>query len=175
MAGRALGLLIAAAAVLAGCGLLPGSGVVTGFQGGGSCGQMNGGACQEQIDRAGARHPDATMVDVTCTVPVCDRRGGAGTVVVTLATGAKITEAFTYVGNPAPVPAPACSGIAAEACRRVAISTVDSLPPAKAIAAISVSCTESSCTSERGAADVRVRFADGSDFQTNSGWEGGLP
>jgi hypothetical protein len=175
MAARAVGLLIAAAAVLAGCGLLPGSGVVTGFQGGGSCGQMNGGACREQMDLAGARHPDATTVDVTCTVPVCDRTGGAGTVVVTLANGAKDTEAFTYVGNAAPVPAPACSGAAMEVCRRLAISTVDGLPPAKVITAISVSCSASSCTRESGAADVRIRFADGSDFQTNSGWDGGLP
>lgn len=172
---RSLVMLVAVAAVLAGCGLLQGAVSGPGFQGGGSCGAMPGGACQEQFDRAGARHPGATQVDVTCTVPVCDRKGGAGTVVVTLASGAKVNETFAYTGDPAPVPVPACSGMAIDVCRSLANSTVADLPPSKSIKAISISCTVASCTSDRGEADVRVRFGDGGEFQTNSGWEGAAP
>jgi hypothetical protein len=59
-----VGVLLAVTAVLAGCGLLPGSVSGPGFQGGASCGMMPGGVCQEQIDLAVARHPDAAQVDV---------------------------------------------------------------------------------------------------------------
>jgi hypothetical protein len=164
--------LLAAGAVLGGCGLLPGFVSGPGFQGSGSCVDMPGGACQEQMDRAGARHPGATAVEVACNAPVCDRKGGAGTVAVTLANGATIKENFVYTGDPAPVPVPACSGMAIDVCRSLANSTVADLPPSKSIKAISISCTVASCTSDRGEADVRVRFGDGSEFQTNSGWEG---
>jgi hypothetical protein len=136
---------------------------------------MPGGACQEQVDRAAARHPDAAEMELACTAPVCDRADGAGTVVVTLRNGAKVTEAFTYVGDPAPIPVPECTRVAMDICRRVAASTVDSLPPSKPIRAISITCTASSCTRDKGDADVRVQFADGSEFQSNSGWEGAPP
>jgi hypothetical protein len=168
-------LLPVVAVVLAGCGLVPGARIAPGFQGGASCGMMPGGVCQEQIDRAAARHPDATQVDVACTAPVCDRRSGAGTVVVTLANGAKVTEAFTYAGDPAPIPAPTCTGLAIDICRSVAASTVDGIAPSKSIRAISVTCAASSCTRDKGDADVRVRFGDGSESQFNSGWDGGPP
>ena len=108
------------------------------------------GACQEQIDRAAARHPGATNVDVACTVPACDRKGGAGTVVVTLADGTTVKETFAYAGDPAPVPAPACSGIALDVCRGIAATTVDGLPPSKSIEAISIACTAASCTAGPG-------------------------
>ena len=147
---RPVGVLLAVTAVLAGCGLLPGAGFGPGFQGAGSCSMMPGGACQEQFDRAAARHPDATQVDVACTAPVCDRKGGAGTAVVTLANGAKVTEAFTYAGDPVPVPAPACSGMAIDVCRSLAASTVDGIPPSKSIRAISITCAASSCTRDKG-------------------------
>ena len=134
-----------------------------------------GGACQEQFDRAAARHPDATQVDVTCTVAVCDRKGGAGTVVVTLANGARVKETFAYTGDPAPIPAPSCTGMAIDVCRSLAASTVDGIAPSKSIQAISITCTASSCTRDKGEADVRIRFADGSESQSNSGWDGGPP
>jgi hypothetical protein len=172
---RLAGVLLAAAAALGGCGVFAGSVPAAGFQGSGSCSMMPGGACQEQMDRAAARHPGSTSVEVACTVATCDRKRGAGTVVVTLASGATIKETFAYTGDPAPIPAPACAGMALDVCRSLATSTVDGLPPSKSIRAISIVCTASSCTSDRGEADVRVRFADGSEFQTNSGWEGAGP
>ena len=175
MASRPVGMLVAVASLLAGCGLLPGTVSGPGFQGGGSCSMLPGGACQDQFDRAAARHPGATMVEVACTVPVCDRKGGAGTVVVTLANGGKVTETFTYVGDPAPVPVPACTGMAIDVCRQVASSTVDGIPPSKSIRAISITCIASSCTPAKGDADVLVQFADGSTFQSSTGWEGAPP
>ena len=47
---RLAGVLLAAGAVLGGCGLSAGS--VTAPEGPGSCANMPEGACQEQIDRA---------------------------------------------------------------------------------------------------------------------------
>ncbi len=170
---RLAGVLLAAGAVLGGCGLL--AGPVTAPEGPGSCANMPEGACQEQIDRAAARHPGVTNVDVVCTVRVCDRKGGAGTVVVTLANGATVEETFSYAGDPAPIPAPACSGMAIDLCHSLADDTVDGLPPSKAIRAISIACTASSCTQDRGEADVGVQFSDGSEFQGSRGWEPASP
>lgn len=172
-------MLAVAAIALAGCGLLagavPGAAPGPGFQGGASCSMMPGGACQEQINLAAARHPDAVQVDLACGVPVCDRAGGAGSVVVTLADGTKVTETFSYMGNAGPIPAPACAGVAVDVCRRVANSTVDDLPPSKAIRSISIACTIAPCTRDRGETAVEVTYADGTQFQTNTGWEGGPP
>ena len=136
---------------------------------------MPQGACQEEIDLATARHPDATSIDVTCSIPLCDRTGGAGTVVVTLANGAKVTKSFAYTGNPAPMPAPVCTGMAMDLCRRIAAAEVDGVPPSRGIRAISIACTSSSCTQDRGEVDVRIQFADGSEVNLSYGWEGGLP
>jgi hypothetical protein len=164
-------MVLASATVVAGCGLLAGAVPGPGFQGGLVCSEMSGGACQEQLERATARHPGATQVEVTCTDPVCDRKGGAGTVVITLPTGARVREVFTYAGDPNPLPVPACTGLAPDLCRSLATSTVDELPPSKAIRAISIACTASSCTQDRGETQVMVRFADGSDYETSTGWE----
>jgi hypothetical protein len=89
---RLAGVLLTAGAVLGGCGMLAGS--VPAPVGPGSCAGVLEGACQEQIDRAAARHPGSTKVEVACTVRVCDQKGGAGTVVVTLANGTTVKEAF---------------------------------------------------------------------------------
>jgi len=171
----AAAVLLAVTAAATGCGLVPGTVFGPGFQGGSSCSMMPSGACQEQVDRAAARHPDATEMELTCTAPVCDRAGGAVTVVVTLRNGAKVTEAFTYTGDPEPIPAPACTGMPLDVCRRVARSAVDDIAPSRFVRAISIACAAASCTPQRGEADVRVQFADGSEFQSNSGWEGAPP
>ncbi len=171
MAVRSLVMAVAAVAFLAGCGLLPGHG----FQGGLVCEQMPSAACREQLDRVAAWHADATEVTVTCTLPVCDRKGGAGTVLVTLADGSTVKETFAYTGDPTPIPAPACVGVAPDACLSLATSTVDGAPLSKSIRAISIACTASSCTSDKGEADVRVQFGDGSVAESNTNWDGGLP
>ena len=176
MRSRLLGLLLAVAWAAAGCGLLlPASVTGPGFQGGGSCSGLPGGVCQEQLELIGRRHPGATSVDLVCSLALCDRKGGAGTAVVTLADGNRVNDTFAYTGDPAPVPAPVCTGLAPDVCRRVAASAVDELAPSKSVRAISIRCTVASCTAQRGETEVRVQFADGSEFTTNNGWEGGLP
>jgi hypothetical protein len=171
---RRLGVLLAAAVAVGGCGLGggPGAGSVQST----SCAQfLSGGACDEQARLVGSRHPGATQVDLTCTVPVCDRTGGAGTAVVTLANGTTVTEAFVYTGNAAPIPAPACTGLAPAVCRTVADTVANDVPPSKAVASIAVACSVARCTDAKGETEVRVRFTDGSEFITNFGWEGALP
>jgi hypothetical protein len=66
---------------------------------------------------------------------------------------------------------PACTALALDLCRSIATTTVDGLPPSKSIGAISIACTASSCTEERGETDVRVQFSDGSEFRVSQGWE----
>jgi hypothetical protein len=169
IAVRLPGMLLAAATVLGGCGLWAGS--VSAPVGPGTCANMLEGACQEQIDLAVARHPGSTNVEVACTVPSCDRTGGAGTAVITMANGDRVKEAFSYAGDPAPVPVPACTAIALDVCRGIADNTVNGLPPSKSITAISIACTAPSCTEDRGEVDVRVQFSDGSEYRVSQGWE----
>lgn len=169
---RALVLLAAATLGLAGCGLLTGAVPGTGFSGGASCADMPGGACQEQIELAGRRHAGATQVDVACTVGPCTRARGAGTVVVTLANGAKVTETFSYVGDPAPVPAPVCTGLPLDVCRQAAEASVAETPPSKRISGIAVTCTALPCTRERGDTAIEIKFADGSATSSGYGWAG---
>jgi hypothetical protein len=61
--------------------------------------------------------------------------------------------------------------MALDLCRGIADNTVNGLPPSKAIKTISIACTASSCTQDRGEVDVRVRFSDGSEFRVSQGWE----
>lgn len=168
------GLPLAATIVLGGCGLVggPGAGSVQST----SCAQfLSGGACDEQARLVASRHPGATQVDLTCTSPVCDRKGGSGTAVITLGNGAKVTEAFVYAGNAAPIPAPACAGLAPAVCRKAADSVVDGMPPSKAVLSITVTCSVAACTEARGDVEVSIRLADGSEQTSSFGWEGGLP
>jgi hypothetical protein len=66
---------------------------------------------------------------------------------------------------------PVCTGIALDVCRGIADNTVNGLPPSKAIKAMSIACTASSCTDDRGEADVRVQISDGSVFKVSQGWQ----
>jgi hypothetical protein len=173
---RLVGLLVAAAMALGACGLLlPESVSGPGFQGGGSCSELPGGACQEQLELIGRRHPGATNIDLACGLAVCDRKGGAGTAVVTLADGSRVNDTFAYTGDAAPAPVPSCTGIAIDICGSLAATTMDDVPPSRSVRAIAIRCTVASCTPQRGDTEVRVRFADGSEFVTSSGWEGGPP
>jgi hypothetical protein len=155
----------------AGCGFFAGS---RGGTSGGCTNIASGGACTEQIDRIAARHPGASQVDITCGVPVCDRRGGSGTAVVTFPDGSVVRDTFAYTGDPAPLPVPSCTGLARDVCVRVATSQADNAPPSKRIVGIAVSCS-GTCTPTKGEAEVTVSFGDGSQEQSGVGWDGGLP
>jgi hypothetical protein len=157
--------------ILAGCGLLPGA---RGISSAGCSNIASAGACSEQIDRIAARHPGASQVDITCGVPVCDRRSGSGTAVVTFPDGSTVRDTFAYTGDPAPLPVPSCTGLAPDLCGRIAVSQADSAPPSKRITGIAVVCS-GACTPTKGEAEVTVSFSDGSQEGSGVGWEGGLP
>ena len=146
-----------------GCGLWAGS--VPAPVGPGSCANMLEGACQEQIDRAIARHPGATRSTLPAPCPPVIARAVRGPWWSRRANGDDGQGGLRLHRDPAPVPVPACAGMALDLCRGIADTTVDGLPPSKAIKAISIACTASSCTEERGEADVRVQFADGSEYR----------
>ena len=172
--GMRLALLAAASLVLSGCGVFLGGTVGQGLTSSG-CENISGGACQEQTEKIAARHPGATEVDIRCTAPVCDRKGGFGTAIVTMGNGARVNDTFSYVGDPAPLPIPSCTGVAPDVCRNLAESQVDSVPTAKRIVAIEVTCTAAACTANKGEADVKVKLADGTSLDSNTTWDGGLP
>ncbi len=173
---RLVAALASAAATLvpAGCGVFFGSNVGQGV-GSVGCADMPGGPCQDQADRLAARHPGARDIEITCTAPVCDRRGGSGTAVITLGNGTTVNDTFSYVGDPAPVPPPSCTGVPPDMCRSLAQGQVDGISPMKRILAIDVRCTAAVCTPDKGEADVTVRLADGSTQQGGSSWDGGTP
>jgi len=162
--------LFVASVALAGCALVSTSSGL-----GGSCADVPGGVCSEQIDLAGARHPGATNVEVSCGVPVCDRKAGSGTAAVTLRDGAKVIDAFTYAGDPAPVPRPACVKLGLAECQALADQQVDQAPPSKRIVGVKVTCTAVPCTETAGEADVELTFADGAVISGGTSWSGGLP
>jgi hypothetical protein len=172
--GKIAGLLTMSAVVVSSCGLLVGQGM-TSVGSSGCGGIVSDGACSEQVARVAARHPGATNIDLSCRVAVCDRKGGSGTAVVTLANGTTVNDTFAYVGDPAPPPIPSCTGIAPDLCRTQAESFADNVAPSKHIVAISVTCTAASCTAARGEVDIRGTLGDGSTEQLNAGWEGAQP
>jgi hypothetical protein len=154
----------------AGCGF-----ATTSSLNGSSCANMSGGACTEQVERVAARHPGAKTIDLECGVPVCDRRAGQGRAVVTMPDGSRVNDAFAYIGDQNPIPAPTCTGLAFDICQRVATSQADGVVPSRRIVAILVACTASSCTRSEGETMVTMTFADGAQEQGGAGWSGGLP
>jgi hypothetical protein len=165
------GALIAVA--VAACSLLPAPGGM-GLSSS-SCANLPSGACTEQLDLVAARHPGATDVALRCDLPLCDRQHGAGTAVVTLADGTRTQDVFSYTRNPAPVPAPGCTGLAIDICRRVAASSLDDVPPSHAVAEIEITCRVARCTADAGEVTVSVTLDDGSVSQWGMAWEGGPP
>jgi hypothetical protein len=167
MGVRLAGLLVATSLALGGCMLISTSSSV----GSSSCTGIPSGACQEQAQRITARHPGTTNVDLACGVPACTRAGGAGRAIVTLADNTTITEAFSYAGDPNPLPVPACTGIAASLCHDLATTAADDQPPSKRIVTIAVKCTAATCTEQKGEASIVIGFADGSQSSSGTGWE----
>lgn len=167
-------LVVASALSLSGCGLLLGQGL-GGSTASSGCTGIRGGACIEQAEAIAARHPGATNVDLTCTAPVCDRRGGSGTAVVTLADGTTVGDAFAYVGDPGPDPVPSCFGLAIDVCRTVAASILDDTPPSRRVVAIEVKCSIARCVADKGETEVTTTLADGTKLESGFGWEGQLP
>ena len=140
-----------------------------------SCGDIPSGACDEQLARLGQRHPGAVQIDVECGPAPCTRAFGAGTARITQADGTTVTEAFTYAGDPGPVPVPICAGIAPDSCQSIAEAVVENLPPAKRVAGIAIRCRVGPCDERKGDAEVTITLADGTSQVTGYAWEGAGP
>jgi hypothetical protein len=168
-AGVRLALVVASSFVLTGCGAFLGT--VTQTSGASSCENMSGGACDEQVRLVSGRHPGATQVDLTCTVPMCDRRAGSGTAVVTMPDGTTVKDVFSYAGVQGAVPPPRCKGLAFDVCSSAADGQVDGIAPSKVVVAIDVTCISTACTADRGETQVTITLADGSMHEGTVGWE----
>jgi hypothetical protein len=160
---------MAVATVTGACGLTP-AGVSSA-----SCGNIAGGACDEQIAIVAARHPGATSVDLECMAPACDRTGGHGKVVVTMPDGTTLDDTFAYVGDPNPPPPPQCRGLPVDVCRDTALQQAENVAPSKRIVAIAVACTSPACTAAQGEASVTIRLGDGSTEEHGTSWSAGQP
>lgn len=142
-----------------------------------SCGNISGGACSEQIELMQQRHPGARSTDLECSAPVCDRRSGQGTVVITMPDGAHVNDTFGYVGIPAAVPLPACANVPPIVCGDVARQHVeDSVPPSQRVVAVQVVCTAAAgCTADEGSASISFTLGNGVTQSTEQSWSGGPP
>jgi hypothetical protein len=167
-----LALAIAIPAIAAGCGALIGPGTVSSS----SCISFaSDGVCSEQTNTIAGRHPGAKQIDLTCTTGICDRKGGAGTAVVTMGDGSVVRDTFSYAGDATPMPAPICVRIGIDACRAVAVSAFNSAPPSRRVVSIRVTCDSPPCTSTKGDATYVTTFGDGGTDTSSVGWDGGLP
>jgi hypothetical protein len=163
---RVLGWLLAVAAITAACGFggpLANASI--------SCGNMPSGACDEQLASLTVGLANVTDVTIDCApAPPCTRAHGAGVAEIRLANGQKINRAWSYTGDPAPLPLPVCNGLALELCQSTASSEVDGISPSTHVAAITVTCTSATCTEANGEVKVRILLGDGSVRETTSGW-----
>jgi hypothetical protein len=140
-----------------------------------SCsGFASGGACQEQVSAVAARHQGATLVDLECAA-VCDRSGGAGRATVTMGDGSVRRDTFGYVGDPAPMPVPACVGLAVDLCQRVATTQFSEEPPSRRVVSMHFRCAVAPCTDAKAETEYVVTYADGTTNQGSIGWEGAAP
>jgi hypothetical protein len=140
-----------------------------------SCGNLPSGACDEQLEQAGLRHPGAAQIDIECGPAPRTRAFGAGTARITRADGTSVVEPWTYAGDPAPMPVPVCAGVAPDSCRAIGETIVESVPPSKRVVGIAIQCRVGPCDERKGDAAVTITLADGTTQATGYGWEGGPP
>jgi hypothetical protein len=170
-AGRWLLALILLAGVLAACSI----GQRAAGPQSASCGDIPSGACDEQLEKVGQRHPGAVQIDIECGPAPCTRAFGAGTARITRADGTSVVEAWTYAGDPAPMPVPVCAGVARDSCQAIGETIVEAVPPSKRMAGITIQCRVGPCDERKGDAEVTITFADGSSQTTGYAWEGAAP
>ena len=168
---RALLALLVVAAVAGACGL---GGLGAGARASGSCADLLGGACTEQMERIGARHPGARQIDLECSPVPCTRAAGQGNARITRADGSVVNEVWSYTGDPGPVPAPLCVGLALDVCRTAATAAVNDVEPSKRVVAVDVRC-QPRCTEMDGETSITITMADGSTHTSGMGWSGGPP
>ena len=140
-----------------------------------SCGNLPSGACDEQLEKVGLRHPGAVQIDVECGPAPCTRAFGAGTARITRADGTSVVEAWTYAGDPAPMPVPVCAGIAPASCQAIGESVMGDVRPSKRVVGLAIQCRVGPCDERKGDAEVTITLADGTSQTTGYAWEGAAP
>ena len=160
------------AAGSAACGLTAGGRVgdvqVTGSA---TCGNVPSNVCDEQMKVAvNAAGPPIESVDVICTGE-CTRAGGAGTTTIRRPDGSQVVRAWTYVGDPGPVPVPVCVGMALDVCQFQVNGDVGSVTVAKHLVGIKATC-QGTCDRSSGTMVIQYTFADGTTESTTTSWQG---
>ena len=140
-----------------------------------SCGNIPTGACEEQLDQLRLRHPRAVQIDVECGPAPCTRASGAGRATMTQADGTTVTEAWTYVGDPGPMPVPVCDGTAHGSCQAIGESVLEDVRPSKRVVGIGIRCRVARCDESIGDAEITITLADGSSEVTGYGWDHLVP
>jgi len=164
--------VLALVALLAGAGCsIVGTTTVGGSSG--SCENMSSGACSEQLEAVGGRHPGAVSVDLVCRIDRCTRARGAGTAVITFGDGRRVNDTWSYVGDPRPMPVPTCAGIGQALCLQQAQEAFEDVAPSKAVVGIDIRCDVARCDERSGSATRIIRFADGTSEPGRASWEGG--
>ena len=138
-----------------------------------SCAGIASGACTEEVARLAAQvRGQVTSIDLTCRVATCDRKAGSGDGVITYADGRTEQRAWSYVGDPAPIPVPTCIGLAQDVCQLQADAVVDDAAPSRRIIGVSITC-HGTCTKDSGEVATVVTFGDGTQDTSGRGWSSG--
>jgi hypothetical protein len=139
------------------------------------CSGMPSGACDEQSERFQAAFGGHIRdLSLSCGAAPCTRVHGAGQAMITLDDGRTLSRAWSYVGDPNPIPAPTCVNLAPDVCRTILDSVVEETRPSQRILAVSISCP-GVCTAEDGEASTVVTLGDGSQQSMQRDWSGGPP
>lgn len=138
-----------------------------------SCAGMLSGACTEQVARLAAQVTGkVTSIGLECRIAVCDRSAGSGDAVITYADGRTERRTWSYVGDPAPIPAPTCVGLARDVCQTQADGVVEDAAPSRRIIGISITC-QGTCTKASGEVATVLTFGDGTQDTSGRGWSSG--
>ena len=140
-----------------------------------SCGNIPTGACEEQLEQVGLRHPGAVRIDIECGPVPCTRASGAGTATITRADGTTVREPWAYAGDPGPMPVPVCIGSAPESCRAIGERVLEDVRPSKHVVGIAIRCRVARCDENKGDAEITMTLADGTSEVTGHAWDGGAP
>ena len=169
IAVRGPALLLCAALVASACGLAGTMSSVSSM----SCENVPSGACQDQATILTAGLSGVSEVIIQCrNAPPCTRAGGAGMAEIRFENGQKISRAWSYTGDPGP-PLVTCIGVGKPLCDSYLQPELDGISPTKHVAAVTASCSSSTCTDANGEIKVNIRLADGSEQETTVGWSSG--
>ena len=161
-------LVLAVAIAAAGCAVTQTVGMSA------SCENVPSGACSEQMAIVTTGLADVREVNVKCADATnCTRASGHGVAMIRLANGQQLNRAWSYNGDPGPVPAPICVGVPPARCASTASDEVDQISPSQRIVKVTVTCTSGSCIPAAGEAKVQIVLGDGSVVETDTGWASG--